>query len=166
MRSEDGRERRRTSNRPVLNPVKLHLAGTGENLTFFIGGQPGSGGLGTKAGIRQGRPRRGGIAGTLEWKRRQVSVCPQKQSQIYLQSVEQKISPNIGPLYKVLCIEEIKEALRRCPGGKQTPHPAEVEVEVEEPHDVEEVRRDLRLLAQLDGENPRRNFRAFEELAW
>ena len=101
-----------------------------------------------------------------EQKRKQVSVCPQKQSQIYLQSVEQKISPNIGPLYKVLCIEEIKEALRRCPGGKQTPHPAEVEVEVEEPHDVEEVRRDLRLLAQLDGENPRRNFRAFEELAW
>ena len=38
-----------------------------------------------------------------ERKRTQVSVCLQKQSQIYLQSVEQKISSTFGALYKVLC---------------------------------------------------------------
>ena len=70
------------------------------------------------------------------------------------------MSPIVGALYKVLCTEEIKEASRRRPGQKQTPHPAElkVEAEVEELHDVKEVWRNPRLLAQLDGEKSPEEF--------
>ena len=62
----------------------------------------------------------------------------------------------------VLCTVEIKEALRRHPGKKQTPHSAELEVEaeseVEELRDVEEVRRKPKLLAQLDREKSPEEF--------
>ena len=52
--------------------------------------------------------------------------------------------------------------MRRHPGKKQTPHSAELEVEaeaeVEELRDVKEVRRNPRLLAQLDGEKSPEEF--------
>ena len=59
--------------------------------------------------------------------------------------------------------------MRRCPVQKLTPHPAEleveaeVEVEVEELRGVKEVRRNPRLLAQLDGEKSLEEFQSVQE---
>ena len=66
---------------------------------------------------------------------------------MYLRSGEQKISPTVGALNKILCKEEIREASKCCLKQKQTLHLAklgeEAEAEVEVLHDEEEVRRTL-----------------------
>ena len=62
VRLEDCGERQRTLNCPMWI-WQSFVAGTGENLTFFTGKLPGSGGVGTKAGTRRGRPWKGGTAG-------------------------------------------------------------------------------------------------------
>ena len=83
-----------------------------------------------------------------------------------------KISPIVGALPtvraldEVLCTQETREALRCHPGQKQTLHPAELEVEdeveaeFEELCDFKEVRRNSRLLAQLNGEKSLEEFQS------
>ena len=164
VRSEDGRERRRTSNRLVRIPAELRCQNWRK--PHFL----------HERTTRIPRSRNPGWHQRRSTSKRRYSWNHRNRRDNRLQYVyrnrvwfisdleNQKISQTIGALDKVLCTEEIKEVSRRRHRQKQIWRPAELKVEaeteIEELHDIEEVRRNPRLPAQLDREKSLEEFQS------